>query len=332
MKILVTGGTGYIGSHTVVELMSKGHECVIVDNLYNSSVDVLDKIEKICGKRPIFYKVDICDKESLEMVFKENKIDSVIHFAGLKAVGESVKIPLKYYQNNIGGSLNLYELMTKYKVNNLVFSSSATVYGSSFVSPLKEEYGRGTTTNPYGTTKLMNEEIIEDFCKADKDVSAVILRYFNPVGAHKSGLIGERPNGIPNNLMPYISDVAIGKRDKLNVFGDDYDTHDGTGVRDYIHVLDLARAHVLAIEYASKNKGSDIINVGTGVGYSVLDIVKAYEKVNNVKIPYVIAPRRSGDVATCFADPSKAYKLLGFKAMYNLEDMCKDSYNFIIKC
>ncbi len=330
MKILVTGGTGYIGSHTVVELMSKGHECVIVDNLYNSSVDVLDKIEKICGKRPIFYKTDILDKDALEDIFKENKFDAVIHFAGLKAVGESVKIPLTYYKNNISGSLNLYELMEKYGVNNLVFSSSATVYGSSFVSPLKEEYGRGTTTNPYGTTKAMNEEIIEDFAKANKNISATILRYFNPVGAHKSGLIGEKPNGIPNNLMPYISDVAIGKRDHLNIFGDDYDTKDGTGVRDYIHVVDLAKAHVLAVEYACKNKGAEIINIGTGVGYSVLDIVNTYSKVNNVKIPYVVTPRREGDVATCFADPTKAYKLLGFKTIYNLEDMCRDAYNFII--
>ena len=330
MKILVTGGTGYIGSHTVVELMSKGHECVIVDNLYNSSVDVLDKIEKICGKRPVFYKTDILDKDALEDIFKENKFDAVIHFAGLKAVGESVKIPLTYYKNNISGSLNLYELMEKYNVNNLVFSSSATVYGSSFVSPLKEEYGRGTTTNPYGTTKAMNEEIIEDFAKANKNISATILRYFNPVGAHKSGLIGEKPNGIPNNLMPYISDVAIGKREHLNIFGDDYDTKDGTGVRDYIHVVDLAKAHVLAVEYACKNKGAEIINIGTGVGYSVLDIVNTYSKVNNVKIPYVVTPRREGDVATCFADPTKAYKLLGFKTIYNLEDMCRDAYNFII--
>ena len=330
MKILVTGGTGYIGSHTVVELMSKGYECIIVDNLYNSSIDVLDKIEKICGKRPVFYKVDILDKDALENIFKENKIDAVIHFAGLKAVGESVKIPLTYYENNISGSLNLYELMEKYNVNNLVFSSSATVYGSSFISPLKEEFGRGITTNPYGTTKAMNEEIIEDFVKANKNISATILRYFNPVGAHKSGLIGEKPNGIPNNLMPYISDVAIGKRDHLNVFGDDYDTKDGTGVRDYIHVVDLAKAHVLAVEYASKHKGAEIINIGTGIGYSVLDIVNAYSRVNSVKIPYATTSRRDGDIATCFADPSKAYKLLGFKTSYNLEDMCRDAYNFII--
>ena len=330
MKILVTGGTGYIGSHTVVELMSNGYECIIVDNLYNSSIDVLDKIEKICGKRPVFYKVDILDKDALENIFKQNKIGAVIHFAGLKAVGESVKIPLTYYENNISGSLNLYELMEKYNVNNLVFSSSATVYGSSFISPLKEEFGRGVTTNPYGTTKAMNEEIIEDFVKANKNISATILRYFNPVGAHKSGLIGEKPNGIPNNLMPYISDVAIGKRDHLNVFGDDYDTKDGTGVRDYIHVVDLAKAHVLAVEYACKHKGAEIINIGTGVGYSVLDIVNAYSRVNSVKIPYATTSRRDGDIATCFADPSKAYKLLGFKTSYNLEDMCRDAYNFII--
>ena len=331
MKILVTGGTGYIGSHTVVELLSKGHECVIVDNLYNSSEKVLDRIKEITGIRPLFYRTDIRDKEALREIFKENGFEAVIHFAGLKAVGESVVKPLEYYENNISGSLNLYELMKEYKVNKLVFSSSATVYGDSFKSPLKEEYGRGRTTNPYGTTKAMNEMIIEDYGKADKDLSAVILRYFNPVGAHKSGLIGERPNGIPNNLMPYISDVVVGKLDHLNVFGNDYDTKDGTGVRDYIHVVDLAKAHVAAIEYADGHKGVEIINVGTGTGYSVLDIIKAYEKACSREIPYVITDRRPGDIATCFADPKKAEELLGFKTEMDIEDMCRDAYNFICK-
>ena len=331
MKILVTGGTGYIGSHTVVELLSKGHECVIVDNLYNSSEKVLDRIKEITGIRPLFYRTDIRDKEALREIFKENDFEAVIHFAGLKAVGESVAKPLEYYENNISGSLNLYELMKEYKVNKLVFSSSATVYGDSFKSPLKEEYGRGRTTNPYGTTKAMNEMIIEDYGKADKDLSAVILRYFNPVGAHKSGLIGERPNGIPNNLMPYISDVVVGKLDHLNVFGNDYDTKDGTGVRDYIHVVDLAKAHVAAIEYADGHKGVEIINVGTGTGYSVLDIIKAYEKACGREIPYVITDRRPGDIATCFADPKKAEELLGFKTEMDIEDMCRDAYNFICK-
>ncbi len=299
MKILVTGGTGYIGSHTVVELIGKGHECVIVDNLYNSSINVLDRIKEITGVKPIFYNVDIKDREAFE--------------------------------TNISGSINLYQLMEKYNVNNLVFSSSATVYGNSFKVPFKEEYGRGTTTNPYGTTKLMNEIVIEDYAHARNKLSAVLLRYFNPVGAHKSGLIGEKPNGIPNNLMPYVADVATGKREFVNVFGDDYDTKDGTGVRDYIHVVDLAKAHVLAIEYANSHKGCETINIGTGIGYSVLDIINTYSKANNVPIPYKIVDRRAGDIATCYADTEKASKLLGFKAEYNLEDMCKDSYNFIKK-
>ena len=310
MKILVTGGTGYIGSHTVVELIEKGHECIVVDNLYNSSIDVLDHIEKICGIRPCFYDVDITDKDALEKVFIENRIDAVIHFAGLKAVGESVSIPLAYYENNVSGSINLYQLMEKYDVNNLVYSSSATVYGNSFKAPFKEEYGRGKTTNPYGTTKVINEIIIEDYAKARKQLSAILLRYFNPVGAHKSGLLGEKPNGIPNNLMPYIGDVATGKLEYLKVFGDDYDTPDGTGVRDYIHVVDLAKAHVLAIEYADKHKGCEVFNIGTGIGYSVLDIVNAYQKANNIKIPYKIVERRPGDIATCYADTTKANKIL----------------------
>ena len=270
MNILVTGGTGYIGSHTCVELLNEGHNVIIVDNLYNSSVSVLDRIEKISGKRPIFYQVDILDKEGLSKVFKENKIDGVVHFAGYKAVGESVKLPLTYYQNNISGSLNLYELMKEYDVNNLIFSSSATVYGDDYKAPFKEEFGYGTTTNPYGTTKKMNEMILQDLAFADKNLSVVLLRYFNPIGAHESGLIGEDPKGIPNNLVPYIAKVAIGKLEYLNVFGNDYDTVDGTGVRDYIHVVDLAKAHVKAMNYALNHNGCEVINIGTGKGYSVL--------------------------------------------------------------
>jgi len=328
MKILVTGGTGFIGSHTVVELIKEKHEVVIVDNLYNSKVDVLNKLEIITGIKPKFYNIDIRDYCGLEKVFKENCFDAVIHFAGLKAVGESVEIPLTYYDNNINGSLNLYRLMNKYHVNNLVFSSSATVYGGDFKMPLKESYGYGKVTNPYGTTKLMNEMIINDIGIANKQFSGVILRYFNPIGAHESGLIGEIPNGIPNNLLPYIAQTANGIRDHLRIFGNDYDTKDGTGVRDYIHVVDLARAHVLAIEYAKNHTGTETINIGTGVGYSVFDLLHAYEKACKKQIPYQIYDRRPGDIATCFADPSKAKQLLGFVAEYNVEKMCKDSYNF----
>ena len=328
MRILCTGGTGFIGSHTCVELINNNHEVIIVDNLYNSSIDVLDKIEKITNVKPKFYQVDILDKEKLEEVFKENDIDAVIHFAGLKAVGESVSIPLKYYENNISGSINLYQLMEKYNVNNLVFSSSATVYGDDFDVPFKEEYGLGTTTNPYGTTKKMNEMIIEDMDRANKNMSSVILRYFNPIGAHESGLIGEIPNGIPNNLLPYIAQVETGQREYLNVFGDDYDTKDGTGVRDYIHVVDLAKAHVKAIEYAAKHKGTEIINIGTGKGYSVLEILHAYEKACGHPIAYKIVERRPGDIATCYADTNKAKEILGFTAEYDIDRMCEDSYRF----
>lgn len=331
MKILVTGGLGFIGSHACVELLDSGYEVVIVDNLYNSSIKVLDRIEMITGQRPLFYEIDILNKDALNNVFEENDIDGVIHFAGYKAVGESVSIPLVYYQNNITGSLNLYECMEKHGVNNLIFSSSATVYGNNFKAPFKEEYGYGTTTNPYGTSKMMNEMIIQDLAKANKDLSAVILRYFNPIGAHSSGLIGESPNGIPNNLVPYIAKVATGKLAYLNVFGNDYNTADGTGVRDYIHVVDLAKAHVSAIEYSFKHKGAEVINVGTGVGYSVLDVVSAYEKATGQKIPYVICERRPGDIDSCFADPGKCLELLGFKTEKNLEQMCKDSYNFMAK-
>ena len=328
MKILVTGGTGYIGSHTCVELINSGHQVVIVDNLYNSKKDVLDKIEKITGTKPSFYEIDILDKDKLEIVFKENKFDAVIHFAGYKAVGESVSIPLTYYKNNIAGSINLYELMEKYEVKNLVFSSSATVYGDDFEVPFKEEYGLGTTTNPYGTTKKMNEMILTDLCKANTNMSTVLLRYFNPIGAHESGLIGEIPNGIPNNLVPYIAQTAIGQREYLKVFGNDYDTVDGTGVRDYIHVVDLAKAHVLAIEYASKHKGCEVINIGTGKGYSVLEVLHAYEKACGHEIAYKIVERRPGDIATCYADTKKAKDLLGFEAKFDIDQMCQDSYRF----
>ena len=328
MKILVTGGTGFIGSHTCVELIKSNHEVFIVDNLYNSKADVVDKIETITGVRPEFFEVDILDYEKLEEVFKAHQYDAVIHFAGYKAVGESVEIPLTYYKNNISGSINLYELMKKYNVKDLVFSSSATVYGDDFEVPFKEEYGLGTTTNPYGTTKLMNEMIITDMGIADKDMSSVLLRYFNPIGAHESGLIGEIPNGIPNNLLPYIAQVASGQRDYLRVWGDDYDTVDGTGVRDYVHVVDLARAHVKAIEYAVKHKGTEVINIGTGKGYSVLEVLKAYEKACGKPIEYKIMERRPGDIAVCYADTSKAEKLLDFKAEYDIDRMCEDSYRF----
>ena len=330
MNILVTGGTGYIGSHTCVELLANGHDVVIVDNLYNSSISVLNRIEKIAGKKPKFYKADILDVNALDKVFAENQIDGVIHFAGYKAVGESVQIPLTYYQNNIAGSLNLYELMKKYNVKNLIFSSSATVYGDDYKAPFKEEYGYGTTTNPYGTTKKMNEMILQDLAFADKDLSVVLLRYFNPIGAHKSGLIGEDPKGIPNNLVPYIAKVAIGKLECLNVFGNDYDTKDGTGVRDYIHVVDLAKAHVKAIEFAFRHKGCEVINVGTGKGYSVLEVIKAYEKASGKHINYRIVDRRAGNIDICYADPAKAKKLLDFETEFELEQMCLDSYNFMI--
>ena len=331
MKILVTGGIGFIGSHTCVELIESGHEVVVVDNLYNSNISVLDKIETITGVKPAFYQVDITDKNGLEKVFMENKFDAVIHFAGYKAVGESVSIPLTYYENNISGSVNLYELMKKYQVKNLVFSSSATVYGDDFEVPFKEEYGLGTTTNPYGTTKKFNEIIITDLCKAESWMSAILLRYFNPVGAHKSGLIGEVPNGTPNNLVPFIAQVANGQREFLNVWGDDYDTPDGTGVRDYIHVVDLAKAHVKAIEYAAKTTGVDVINIGSGKGYSVLEVLHAYEKACGHKIPYQIKDRRPGDIATCYADTNKAKEILGFESQLDIEEMCADSYNFYSK-
>ena len=330
MKILVTGGLGFIGSHTCVELLNSGYEVVIVDNLSNSNIDVLDKIEKITSKRPKFYEIDVCDKERVKKVFRENKIDAIIHFAGYKAVGESVREPLKYYRNNLDSTLTLLEVMEEENCHNFVFSSSATVYGSPKELPIKEDFPL-STTNPYGTTKLMIERILADLSKADKEMSIIVLRYFNPIGAHKSGLLGENPKGIPNNLMPYIVRVATKELEMLSVFGDDYDTHDGTGVRDYIHVVDLAKGHIKALEKCVNFKGIEYYNLGTGKGYSVLDLVKTFEKVNKVKVPYKIVDRRPGDIDACYADPSKAYKEIGFKAEYGIEDMCRDSYNYILK-
>ena len=330
MKILVTGGLGFIGSHTCVELLNSGYEVVIVDNLSNSNIDVLDKIEKITSKRPKFYEIDVCDKERVKKVFRENKIDAVIHFAGYKAVGESVSEPLKYYRNNLDSTLTLLEVMKEANCHNFVFSSSATVYGIPKELPIKEDFPL-STTNPYGTTKLMIERILADLSKADKEMSIIVLRYFNPIGAHKSGLLGENPKGIPNNLMPYIVRVATKELEMLSVFGDDYDTHDGTGVRDYIHVVDLAKGHIKALEKCVNFKGIEYYNLGTGKGYSVLDLVKTFEKVNKVKVPYKIVDRRPGDIDACYADPSKAYKEIGFKAEYGIEDMCRDSYNYILK-
>lgn len=328
MAILVTGGVGFIGSHTVVELIEAGHEVVIVDNLCNSNEKVLDRIENITGTKPKFYKVDIQDAAGLNKVFDENKIDSVIHFAGLKAVGESVRKPLEYYTNNISGTLTLVDVMRNHNVKNIVFSSSATVYGNPAFIPITEECPKGTCTNPYGWTKSMLEQILSDIQFADKEWNVILLRYFNPIGAHKSGTMGENPNGIPNNLMPYITQVAVGKLKELGVFGDDYDTHDGTGVRDYIHVVDLAVGHVKAIEKIKENPGLKIYNLGTGKGYSVLDIVKNFEAATGVKIPYVIKERRAGDIATCYADASLAKKELGWEAQYDLKTMCEDSWRW----
>lgn len=325
MAILVTGGTGYIGSHTVVELLSVGAEVIIVDNLSNSKELVVDRIEKITGKRPKFIKCDLLDKDMLDKVFDTHpNIDSVIHFAGLKAVGESCKLPLLYYHNNITGTVNLLESMIAHKVNRIVFSSSATVYGSPKTVPIREDFPT-STTNPYGETKLMIERILKDTCAAYPEFSACVLRYFNPIGAHQSALIGEDPKGIPNNLLPYITKVAIGKLECLSVFGDDYDTHDGTGVRDYIHVVDLALAHLKAVDYTEKLRGIDYINVGTGNGYSVLDIVKAFGEAWGEPIKYKIADRRPGDIAVCYADPTKAYEVLGWRAERDLRTMCEDS-------
>lgn len=331
MQILVTGGTGFIGSHTCVELLNAGYDVVIADNLYNSKALVVDRIEQITGKRPKFYQIDVLDRDALNDLFDKEHIDAVIHFAGYKAVGESTRKPIEYYHNNIETTLTLCDVMRKHNCKNFVFSSSATVYGDPAFVPITEECPLGETTNPYGATKSMQERILTDIWKADNEWNIMLLRYFNPIGAHESGLIGEDPKGIPNNLLPYVAQVASGKLEKIHVFGDDYDTPDGTGVRDYIHVVDLAKGHVAAIKGFEKLKGVQIFNLGTGVGYSVLDIIHAFEKACGKKLPYVIDPRRPGDIATCYSDPSKAEKVLGWKAEKNIEDMCKDAWNWQTK-
>ena len=328
MAILITGGAGFIGSHTAVEFLNAGYDVVIADNYVNSSPKVLDRIREITGKEFRAYEVDLCDKEALRRVFVENPdIDSAIHFAGLKAVGESVAQPGRYYRNNLLSTLNLVELMAQYNAKRIVFSSSATVYGSPKTVPIKEDFPL-STTNPYGETKLMIERILKDVWFADKDWSVSILRYFNPIGAHKSGLIGENPRGIPNNLLPYVAKVAAGQLPFLQVYGNDYDTPDGTGVRDYIHVVDLAKSHLKALQRADQVTGVEYYNIGTGVGYSVLDIVHAYEKASGLKVPYKIVARRPGDIATCYADPTKAAEILGWHAEFGIEDMCRDMANW----
>lgn len=325
--ILLTGGAGYIGSHTAVELIQAGYEVLIADNFYNSKPEVINAIEKISGKRPFLEEMDVCDPVKVDALFQQYKPEAVLHFASYKAVGESVEKPLMYYRNDLDSLITVMEAMKKYGVNNLIFSSSATVYGVPETVPLVEGMPTGCT-NPYGWTKYMSEQIIRDVCHAQPELSAVILRYFNPIGAHQSGLIGEQPNGVPNNLMPYITQVASGIRPHLNVFGNDYNTPDGTGVRDYIHVVDIAKGHIVAVEYAMKHSGAEVINLGTGNGYSVLEMVKAFERVNEVTVPYQIAPRREGDIAECYADASKAWELLGWKAQYNLDTMCKDAWKW----
>ena len=326
MNVLVTGGAGYIGSHTCVELLQQDMGVVVVDNLVNSSPKAIERVEQITGKHVDFYVKDVRDREAMNAIFDKHRIDCVIHFAGLKAVGESVAMPLEYYDNNLFSTVTLCEVMRDHGVKNIVFSSSATVYSGDNEMPLREVSRTGMCTNPYGWTKYMSEQILRDTAKSDNDWAIVLLRYFNPIGAHASGLIGEDPRGIPNNLMPFISQVAIGRREYLNVFGDDYDTPDGTGVRDYIHVVDLARGHVAAINYMRQHKGESVFNLGTGNGYSVLDMVHAFEKVTGKKVPYKIAPRRPGDLATVYASPDKSAELLGWKAEYDLEDMCRDTW------
>lgn len=325
--ILLTGGAGYIGSHTALELLNQGYEVVIADNFYNSCPKSIERVEELTGKKIKFYEIDVCDAVALNRLFDENIIGAVVHFAGYKAVGESVAKPEMYYSNNLNSTIVLLEAMKAHGCNNIVFSSSATVYGIPKKVPLDETMPTGCT-NPYGWTKLMNEQILTDISNANPDLSVVLLRYFNPIGAHKSGRIGENPNGIPNNLMPYITQVAVGKLDHLNVFGNDYNTPDGTGVRDYIHVVDLALGHLAAIKYAENHKGTEIFNLGTGNGYSVLDLVNAFEKVNGIRIKYEIAPRRPGDVAECYADPKKAKEGLLWEAKYGVEDMCRDAWNW----
>lgn len=328
--ILITGGAGFIGSHTCVELLNAGYEVVILDNFCNSKPEAVKRIEKITGKSVKLYEADLLDKDAVEKVFDENKIDAVIHFAGLKAVGESVSIPLTYYHNNITGTLILCEVMAKHNVKKIVFSSSATVYGSPKTVPIKEDFPL-STTNPYGSTKLMIENILRDLYVSDNEWSIALLRYFNPIGAHESGLLGEDPNGIPNNLVPYIAQVALGKLEVLSVFGNDYPTHDGTGVRDYIHVVDLSQGHIKALEKIMDTTGVDAYNLGTGTGYSVLDVVNAYQEASGVKINYKIAPRRPGDIAECYADPTKSKNELGWSAKLDIKKMCIDSWNFTKK-
>ena len=327
MAILLTGGAGYIGSHTAVALLEAGYEVVIADNFYNSSPKVLDRIEKITAKRPALVEADVCDKDAVRAIFKKYAIDGVVHFAGLKAVGESVQKPLLYYRNNIDSALSVLEVMQEFGCKRFVFSSSATVYGDQ-PAPLDEAAPTGNCSNPYGWTKFMIEQILMGAAKADPELSVVLLRYFNPIGAHESGLIGENPNGIPNNLMPYITQVAVGKREKLTIFGDDYDTPDGTGVRDYIHVCDLADGHLKALGYAEQHTGCEVFNLGTGKGYSVLEMVKTFAKVNDLELPYVIGPRRAGDLATVYASPDKARTVLGWEAKRDLADMCRDAWRW----
>jgi len=328
MRVLVTGGAGYIGSHTCVELLNSGYEVVVIDNLCNSNPKCLDRVEELTGKKIKFYEGDVRDEALLRQIFAENQIDSVIHFAGLKAVGESVAQPWRYYDNNLNSTLVLTKVMGEVGCKKIIFSSSATVYTSDNEMPLRETSRTGNCTNPYGWTKYMTEQILSGMAFADKEWSVVLLRYFNPIGAHESGRIGEDPRGIPNNLMPYITQVAIGRREYLSVYGNDYDTHDGTGVRDYIHVVDLAKGHVAAVNYADKNLGCEVFNLGTGIGYSVLDMVKAFNEANGLDLPYKIVDRRPGDVTVLYADPVKSAEVLGWKAEKNLQDMCRDSWNW----
>ena len=329
MTVLVTGGTGYIGSHTCVVLLENGYDVIVADDLSNSSEEALRRVERITGKTLTFYKADVCDRTALSRIFEAHKIDCVIHFAGFKAVGESTQKPLEYYDNNLASTISLAKVMSEHGCKRMIFSSSATVYdGRNVPSPFSETDRTGNCTNPYGWTKFMNEQILRDWAASDTGVSVVNLRYFNPIGAHPSGLIGEDPSGIPNNLMPYISQVAVGRRDHLNIFGNDYDTPDGTGVRDYIHVMDLAEGHLKAVEYAVSHTGEEVFNLGTGTGYSVLDIVKAFEKASGIKIPYVIAERRPGDLAELYSDPVKSKNVLGWEAVRGLEEMCRDTWNW----
>ena len=328
MNVLVTGGAGYIGSHTCLELLESGYGVVVIDNLCNSNPKSLDRVEGLTGKKLRFYEGDVRDEALLRKIFAENDIGCVIHFAGLKAVGESVAKPWEYYDNNLNSTLVLTKVMRQVGMKNIIFSSSATVYTADNEMPLKETSRTGGCTNPYGWTKYMTEQILSGISHAEDDWSVVLLRYFNPIGAHKSGQIGEDPRGIPNNLMPFITQVAIGRREKLNVFGNDYDTPDGTGVRDYIHVVDLAKGHVAAVKYACAHQGCEVFNLGTGTGYSVLDMVRTFQEVNGVKVPYEVVPRRPGDIATCYADPGKSERVLGWKATHTLADMCRDSWNW----